>query len=223
MIGILLALQVNNWNEARKDVTREVKILSTLQKDFLANQLILENAIEQYPGSIQGLTDKINIIGTPFEDLSSKKITLITRTGYHSAELIDGSLNAVLSSDQLELISNDSLKEALTAFPAQIKRFKTQEANVKRIVLEKHRGILGSYISLSENLSRSEEQRKKFPNLKQRAIASDFSGLLQDRDYQNVLMDELMQTRNLHRGANNLLQKTKALENLLSQELDHLQ
>ena len=37
MIGILLALQVNNWNEQRKDRNTEQKILNDLQEYFLVN------------------------------------------------------------------------------------------------------------------------------------------------------------------------------------------
>lgn len=37
MFGILLALQVNNWNEQRKDRVTEQKILNALQEDLLVN------------------------------------------------------------------------------------------------------------------------------------------------------------------------------------------
>ena len=40
MIGILLALQVNNWNEARKSRADEIKILANIKK---ALQSDLEN------------------------------------------------------------------------------------------------------------------------------------------------------------------------------------
>ena len=37
MVGILLALQVNNWNEDRKDVHREIKMLTDLRNDIKYN------------------------------------------------------------------------------------------------------------------------------------------------------------------------------------------
>lgn len=37
MMGILLALQVNNWNQQRKDKVTEQKLLSALQEDLLVN------------------------------------------------------------------------------------------------------------------------------------------------------------------------------------------
>lgn len=54
MIGILLALQVNNWNEQRKDNATEQKMLIALQEDLLINidrlkrDILLEqNTIDQ--------------------------------------------------------------------------------------------------------------------------------------------------------------------------------
>ncbi len=45
MVGILLALQVNNWNEQRKDRLTENELLTVLQEDLLVNMSRLENDI----------------------------------------------------------------------------------------------------------------------------------------------------------------------------------
>lgn len=54
MIGILLALQVNNWNEQQKDNATEQKLLTALQEDLIINidrlksDILLEqNTIDQ--------------------------------------------------------------------------------------------------------------------------------------------------------------------------------
>ena len=39
MIGILLALQVNNWNNENKDRISERKILDNIHRDFLTNKV----------------------------------------------------------------------------------------------------------------------------------------------------------------------------------------
>ena len=39
VIGILIALQINNWNEHRKSMLQEVNILSKLNRDLKANLL----------------------------------------------------------------------------------------------------------------------------------------------------------------------------------------
>lgn len=48
MIGILLALQVNNWNEWRKDRVKEKEILVNLAENFELNIEALESDIESH-------------------------------------------------------------------------------------------------------------------------------------------------------------------------------
>ena len=42
VIGILIALQINNYNERRKDRIKEQIVLKNLKKDFSANQQIID-------------------------------------------------------------------------------------------------------------------------------------------------------------------------------------
>ena len=48
VIGILIALQVNNWNEARKDRLEEKDILTALEKQFASTSSGLEHYAEMY-------------------------------------------------------------------------------------------------------------------------------------------------------------------------------
>ena len=45
MIGILLALQVNDWNESRKAKLQEIKILKELNNDLTSNLAEVEETI----------------------------------------------------------------------------------------------------------------------------------------------------------------------------------
>src|SRR6056297_2698559 len=50
VIGILIALQVNNWNEERKERNQEVKILREIRNDLKSNYMEIEDihlSIEQ--------------------------------------------------------------------------------------------------------------------------------------------------------------------------------
>ena len=40
MIGILLALQVSNWNQERKDRISERKLLDNIHRDFIQNIIL---------------------------------------------------------------------------------------------------------------------------------------------------------------------------------------
>ena len=45
VIGILIALQINNWNEKRKDSNTEQVILKRLQKEYILNKEQFEDKI----------------------------------------------------------------------------------------------------------------------------------------------------------------------------------
>ncbi|MEJ2585524.1 MAG: DUF6090 family protein [Robiginitalea sp.] len=53
VIGILIALQINNWNEERKAREREQQLLISLSEDFKSNLVSLENSIQVIPGLIE--------------------------------------------------------------------------------------------------------------------------------------------------------------------------
>ena len=46
VIGILVALYINNWNENQKEEKSEVLILKSLQKDFIENKKIYSDIID---------------------------------------------------------------------------------------------------------------------------------------------------------------------------------
>ncbi|MBL0025804.1 MAG: hypothetical protein IPO98_12775 [Saprospiraceae bacterium] len=51
MIGILLALQVNNWNQTRLQRTEESNILSNLHTEFLENKIELDKSTAIFNGA----------------------------------------------------------------------------------------------------------------------------------------------------------------------------
>ena len=46
VIGILIALSINNWNEKRKESQIEIKALIDLKNEFIDNKLKMEESIE---------------------------------------------------------------------------------------------------------------------------------------------------------------------------------
>ncbi|NNK79857.1 MAG: hypothetical protein HKO93_00035 [Flavobacteriales bacterium] len=114
MIGILLALQVNNWNELRKERGREVGFLHGLKTDLLADQRQLDYIIERR-------TEKVaNAIAL------LKEVPLRTHQEVFAADSMIGRLfgwvefvpqrntfDELVSSGNLSIISNDSIKNML--------------------------------------------------------------------------------------------------------------
>ena len=62
VIGILIALQINNWNEARKDTAEEQKILLNLNTEFKTNLIKLDSSILGIERSLKGMDSILNIM-----------------------------------------------------------------------------------------------------------------------------------------------------------------
>jgi hypothetical protein len=216
VIGILIALQINNWNENRKDIGKEQLVLVSLLEDFKYSQSSVKRSLQLYPNEIKRLEATLNYIGKSSEELSPEMIDTIGDSGYRTTALASGSIQSVLNTDKLELIRNESLKILLTAYPSEINKFQAQETNVKNIVLNLHRPILESYVALTDFVA---EDRNRFPNLKENAEPSDFEGLLKEKKYQNVLVDRMLQTNRLTKVAENYLLKIESIITLLEAEI----
>src|SRR5210317_1876116 len=64
VIGILIALQVNNWNEARKRDKDRLELINSLSQDFKNQIEILEARIKSDESTLKSLNNAIRMIET---------------------------------------------------------------------------------------------------------------------------------------------------------------
>ena len=123
MIGILLALQVNNWKNDRQDKKQEDQIMKGLFEDFSKNIKEIRKAKEINDIGIVSTIKTIQLIGQD----ESKAI------GYNTDSLIFAALNYshfsasenalkdLINSGRLHLLKNDHLKNYLYNWSIQIR------------------------------------------------------------------------------------------------------
>jgi len=119
MIGILLALQVNTWNQKRIEQKKESKALSDLYEEFGLNK----QRIEEKQNLRLAIVPKLDAYITL---LKKGKANHDSFQEFHSLEYIigmtnpsNGVIDALISSGELSLISNDSLKYLLADWKDQ--------------------------------------------------------------------------------------------------------
>lgn len=215
VIGILIALQINNLNEQKKDKVKESQILLSLSEDFKSNIVNLKTSIDQYPDLIHRLQTTLSYIGKSEKQLSDGMKDTIRNTGYVFTELVDGTLNSILNSEKLELIQNEKLKRKLTAYPAIVSRFTKQEENLEEYVINVQRDKLRNFVSLTELLPDDNPQNKI---IKATAKKSDYFGLLNDLYYQNILTGLLLTNNRMSNIAIELMENTEEILEILELE-----
>lgn len=114
VIGILIALQINNWNEVRKERIKERQILQSLLEDFNSNDSFLDSLLIRISAQIDNWTIVLSQAGTSTAALNDSIKDRVVNTSFTFANIVDGTLSSVLTSDKLELIENSKLKKLLT-------------------------------------------------------------------------------------------------------------
>lgn len=62
VVGILIALSINNWNDSRKDRIKEKEILLTFKNDFITNIETLKNDIKRLEYNMKACDTLLNVI-----------------------------------------------------------------------------------------------------------------------------------------------------------------
>jgi hypothetical protein len=118
VIGILIALQINNWNEQRKQNSQELYILNQLKVEFEADSIKINRLEKLTTGKINQSKYLLKLIKEYNKDSISfiplKPIFFIGK----AIPFYDYSptYNELVNSGKLNVISNDSIKIAINDF-----------------------------------------------------------------------------------------------------------
>jgi hypothetical protein len=134
VIGILIALSINNWNEQRKDGKTETQALINLKAEFVKN-------MERFD-FLKTIKHKQENEGrTYLEIITNDTIPLTQKKAARPANTYNGTwnpsiavLNSLFSTGDIGKIKNDSLKILLTNWPSRVDRFKElEETHTKKL------------------------------------------------------------------------------------------
>lgn len=119
VIGILIAVSINNWNEEQKRIEQEHKILLSLRSDFLESRDRLLETMN-YQHKVLQRSDALMKIyegKVPMPVTDSIKLYLgYGAFAWYRAELVTGSYNALINTGNSELIKNDMLLKMLAEY-----------------------------------------------------------------------------------------------------------
>ncbi len=114
VIGILIALQVNNYREGQQTKARETAFLHGLRSDLLLNFDELERSIDRYSRATRSAEVMISYFeGAPITNTDSLNFHTMEVLGWNPFIRNNSTLREMISSGSLGILSDDSLKNEL--------------------------------------------------------------------------------------------------------------
>ncbi len=136
VLGILIALNINNWNEERKNRIREQVILRQLLEDYTANLDQLNTKIAQRNIIIRSALNLLDIIDN--DDNVPRDTIALLLGSLLSDPTFDPIVNDLAATGNLVLISNDTLQRVLSNWTSdvlQVKELEDEWRHVYRHIL----------------------------------------------------------------------------------------
>ena len=136
MVGILLALQVNNWNEERISTKRERLLLKEINTEFKFNKHELESTVRSYiriREHCNYLISAFPLVGSDL-DMDSLAVAFYRMRDLHSADLSMGSITTLINTSSFEIISNTELRTLLIQWEDLISDYFEREGQAKHYV-----------------------------------------------------------------------------------------
>lgn len=211
VIGILIALQINNWNENRKNQIKEAKFIESFKNDLLVNKTELNRVIEK-----SEITSKISdsILKLQRGELDDFNIEVfvscvMNATGFTVYKTQEGTIKDIMGSGQLDVIQNDSIRLAIGSWEANLKDLREWE-KLEKTATDSYYKYLQQHIDIYKFDQDEFPINEKIKNQ-----------LLQDRIFLNYITDRENLPRILNKLYKNEMVRLNALLKLINTELDN--
>lgn len=156
VIGILIALQINNWNEGKKLAAKEKNALTEILSDLDVNIHSLENILNSDENNITQAIQSINIVLSYLEDSSAYQDSLsIHFRNVYNYPNVDLKVSGYesLTSMGMDLISNNQIRSEIGKYYSFIVPFVSKAKRELRDDFYKY--MLGDmqekFIAIGEN------------------------------------------------------------------------
>lgn len=133
VIGILLALQINNWNESKKSDQKQRNYLALIKSEMSNNLESLTHEQQRLNEALEGLREFITMRDQSSLEITEKEISSSWGKVFSKTiqiEYEDGALSELISSGILKEISSDTIRNILASWDGKIQKVRSQEKEV---------------------------------------------------------------------------------------------
>ncbi|MBU2922917.1 hypothetical protein KO504_16325 [Winogradskyella psychrotolerans] len=201
VIGILIALQINNWNQELANKKEEQTIIKNLNLEFKKNIISVQEYIKHHKTILSDTRVLIDLVGEPEEVLNKFNLDslLAQSINYWSYKPSQSVVLDVISSGKLNLISSDSLRLQFFEWSSNLEK---NEENYNTLD-EINQSIVLTYLTKHASLKNIDNYGILEWNKKSKLKHSNYK-MFQDIEFENVMDNQAWDIKNYILSLENL-------------------
>lgn len=222
VIGILIALQVNNWNVVRNENKTSLNLMIRLLSESKQNLEEVSKSIDTNNKGMDECEQMLQLFGTNYKDKNVRTVdTLIysvlslPKFNYKSS-----TINEALNSGTVSLISSDDLRDLLYQIPSLYSEINWAEENIDQDSEINFFPYLYNQISMRQMDATFAPIKDRIG--KSQLDVTDNRIILTDRKFENMIDNKMFLLNNLLRRYQNFYNLNKEVISLLETQINKL-
>lgn len=124
MVGILLALQVNNWNQNRLQKIEQNAMIKNLNKEFIHNKNKLQEAVRANMSTLNARYKLIDLIGKSRDTLIHANIDslILVAVTFEKFDPSENTISDIVQSGALRSFRHEKIKELIYEWTSLVKK-----------------------------------------------------------------------------------------------------
>jgi hypothetical protein len=217
VIGILIALQINNWNENRKQKLAEQEILVSLKKELETNKTNLLFYINKYEKQYKNGIYLLSLFAKNNDTIPTlnldKALGSIEET--YTFEASDGIINSIIASGKINIIQNKELKSFITSFNGTVINATQEVENIIKLLHNRLWPSIDGKINISNRI-RTYDGFSEFPK---GSYTSDYTWFFKSKEIEDIVSNITSWNKTTITDLNNLSQTIDKMLYLVNQEI----
>ncbi len=221
VIGILIALQINNWNQQRIETKDEQLALINLKEDFKFNYDILKNIIAKTEEKKALQFRVLNYTGNKPKPKTEEELNILINALSSLTNFFprNGFLDDLLNSGSLGIIKSQNLRNRLSSWNPVFELIKTSEtsvlneiAKINEIIITKGSWLNADAVSVTETVNNNQFPKSGFK--------IDNRDLLNEIEFENRTENIIYQNDKLINSQKKGFELIEEILKLLNQEIE---
>lgn len=203
VVGILIALQINNWNESRQNNIKERNIISEIHQEFLKNKAQLAYIKSRHQYHLQQADKVVALFPIHLENVNLDSLSTYMRNAFANwtFEPTQGRIQWLVNSPNFDLIRSKPLRDALLLWEPTFLDYHEDEQSALNF---NHQEL---YPYLNRHFSRQ-------LNLNDKRMDLD---VLETMEFENMMNSRRNDLRDiLHNNTNELQRLEQLIETIIS-------